>query len=79
MGPPHAGQPLANGSSSADSSSEIDYAIEHCGANWNEQCAECAQSYLDSMSMSRSELYEQLEYEGFTSSQIEYGLAAVGY
>ena len=61
------------------SSSEIDYAIEHCGANWNEQCAECAQDYLDSMSMSRSELYDQLEYEGFTSSQIAYGLAAVGY
>ena len=58
---------------------EIDYAIEHCGANWNEQCAECAQDYLDSMSMSRSELYDQLEYEGFTSSQIAYGLAAVGY
>lgn len=61
------------------SSSEIDYAIEHCGANWNEQCTECAQDYLDSMSMSRSELYDQLEYEGFTSSQIAYGLAAVGY
>lgn len=61
------------------SSSEIDYAIEHCGANWNEQCAECAQDYLDSMSMSRSELHDQLEYEGFTSSQIAYGLAAVGY
>lgn len=61
------------------SSSEIDYAIEHCGANWNEQCAECAQDYLDSMSMSRSELYDQIEYEGFTSSQIAYGLAAVGY
>lgn len=58
---------------------EISYALEHCGADWNEQCAEKAQRYLDSMSMSRSELYSQLEFEGFTSSQISYGLSKVGY
>ena len=57
----------------------IDYAIEHCGADWREQCAQSAQQYLGNLDMSRSELYDQLEFEGFTPDQIAYGLSCVGY
>lgn len=60
-------------------SSEIDYAIEHCGADWREQCAQSAQQYLGNLDMSRSELYDQLEFDGFTPDQIAYGLSSVGY
>ena len=38
-----------------------------------------AQSYLEIMSFSRDGLIEQLEYEGFTRDQAEYGASAVGY
>ena len=55
------------------------FAVENCGADWNEQAARKAQSYLDFMSFSRSGLIEQLEFEGFTYEQAEYGATAVGY
>lgn len=61
------------------SQDEIDYAVEHCGADWNEQAAKKAQSYMDYMSFSRSGLIDQLLFEGFTQEQAEYGAAAVGY
>ena len=61
------------------SDSEISYAIKNCGADWNEQAAIAAQSYLDLMSFSRQELIDQLLYEGFTEEQAEYGVTAVGY
>ena len=38
-----------------------------------------AKSYLDFSSFSRDGLIEQLEYEGFTAEQAEYGATAVGY
>ena len=60
-------------------SSQATYAVNSCGANWNEQAAKCAQNYLDYSSFSRSGLIEQLEYEGFTAKQAEYGAKAVGY
>lgn len=52
---------------------------DNCGADWNEQAAKCAKSYLDSMSFSRDELISQLEYEGFTRAQAEYGAAKKRY
>lgn len=55
------------------------YAVDNCGANWNEECAETAQNYLDYSSFSRDGLYQQLQFEGFTDEQISYGLSAVGY
>lgn len=46
--------------------SEIDYAIENCGADWQEQCKICAQNYLNSsMAFSKQGLIDQLVYEGF--------------
>ena len=55
------------------------YAADYCGADWNEQAAKTAQSYIDSSSFSRSGLIDQLLFEGFTQEQAEYGVTAVGY
>lgn len=61
------------------STEDATFAVDNCGADWNEQAAKCAQSYLDYSSFSRSGLIDQLEYEGFTAEQAEYGVSAVGY
>jgi len=61
------------------SHSEAAYAVNHCGANWNDQAERMAQQYLDYTSFSRSGLIEQLEYEGFTHEQAVHGAEAVGY
>ena len=53
--------------------------VDNCGADWNEQAAIKAQDYLDFSSFSRSGLIEQLEFEGFTTEQAEYGVKEVGY
>ena len=58
---------------------EATYAVDNCGADWNEQAAKCAESYLKYSSFSRTGLIEQLEYEGFTYAQALYGVKAVGY
>lgn len=57
--------------------SEATYAVDNCGADWQEQAVKCARSYLNTMSFSRSGLIEQLEYEGFTSSQAQYAVDKV--
>lgn len=61
------------------STEDATYAVDHCGADWNEQAAIRAKNYINSMSFSRSGLIEQLEFEGFSQSQAEYGVTAVGY
>jgi hypothetical protein len=58
---------------------EAQYGVNNCGANWNEQAAKKAKTYLDFSSFSRQGLKEQLEFEGFTNEQAEYGVTAVGY
>lgn len=58
---------------------EATFAVENCGADWNEQAMLKAQSYLDLTSFSKQGLIEQLEFEGFTPEQAEYGVTAVGY
>ena len=58
---------------------EATYAVDNCGADWNEQAAKKAQDYIDITSYSRQGLIDQLKYEGFTSEQAEYGVTAVGY
>lgn len=60
-------------------SSQAAYGADNCGANWNNQAAKKAKSYLELMSFSRDELINQLEYEGFTRAQAEYGAAQNGY
>ncbi len=54
------------------------YAVDHCGADWNEQAVKTAESYLKYSSFSRDGLIEQLEYEGFTHEQAVYGVEQNG-
>ena len=58
--------------------SEIDYAIANCGADWNEQAARQARIYSIGV-LSRSEMIEWLEDDGFTAEQAEYGATEAGY
>lgn len=55
------------------------FAVNNCGADWNEQAVKKANSYLSIMAFSRQGLIEQLEFEGFTHEQAEYALQALGY
>lgn len=55
------------------------FAVDRCGADWNEQAVKKAQSYLNIMSFSRKGLIDQLKYEGFTQEQAEHAVSAVGY
>ena len=56
------------------STDDATYAVDHCGADWNDEAAKKAEEYLNTMSFSRSGLIEQLEYEGFTHDQAVYGV-----
>jgi len=46
--------------------------------DWNDQAAKKAAEYLSFESFSRSGLIKQLEFEGFTQAQAEYGADSVG-
>ena len=61
------------------STEDATFAADNCGADWNEQAAKSAQTYLDTMSFSRQGLIDQLVYEGFTQEQAEHGVTAAGY
>lgn len=52
---------------------ECSYAVDNCGANWNEQAVKKGKQYLDFMGFSRDGLIAQLEYDGFTHDQAVYG------
>ena len=54
------------------STEEATYAVDNCGADWNEQALLCAKNYLDFSAFSYEGLIEQLEYEQFTSEQAKY-------
>ena len=56
---------------------EAIYAVNTCGADWEEQAALKAASYLSYSAFSKKELIEQLEYEGFTHEQAVHGVNAV--
>lgn len=61
------------------SNDECIYAVDNCGADWNEQAALKAASYLEIMPFSRNGLIKQLEYDGFTHDQAVYGVESNGY
>ncbi|WP_341935905.1 Ltp family lipoprotein [Microbacterium sp. LWO14-1.2] len=61
------------------STEDATFAVDNAGADWNAEAAEKAASYLEFSSFSRQGLYDQLAYEGFLPTEIEFGLAAVGY
>ena len=61
------------------SSSEIDYAIKNCNADWKAQCLKKAKAYLSSGSgFSEEGLKDQLEYEEFSSTEISYAIKNCG-
>ena len=55
------------------------YAVNNCGANWYEQAAKKAKSYLELTSFSYTKLIDQLEYDGFTYDQAVYAAKQNGY
>lgn len=57
---------------------EAQFGTDSQNADWNQQAAKKAASYLRSSSFSRSGLIGQLEYEGFTRAQAEFGVNSVG-
>lgn len=61
------------------STEDSTFAVDRCGADWNEQAAKKAKTYLDVSSFSRQSLLDQLKYEGFTAEQAEYGVTKIGY
>ena len=60
---------------SADDST---YATDALNPDWNQQAAAKAADYLSSSSFSHSGLVDQLEYEGFSPAQAEYGVGTTG-
>ncbi len=57
---------------------EVEYALNNCGANWNEQAYLKAKSYLELSSFDKERLTQQLTFEGFTKEQILYALNKIG-
>lgn len=57
----------------------VQYAVDNCGVDWDEQAGEKAQSYMELMAFSRDDLLDQLLHDGFTQEQAEYGVRVVGY
>ncbi len=60
------------------SSEAATYAVEHCGADWNEQAVKKARSHLNDSYFTKKKLIEKLEYEGFTATEAKHG-ADVAY
>ena len=54
------------------------YAVDNCGADWNEQAYKSGKAYLDYSSFSRQGLISQLKFEGFTQTQAEYAVNKLG-
>lgn len=60
------------------SAEDATFAVDNCGADWNEQAVAKAKNYLDTSAFSYSGLIKQLEYEKFTSEQATYGVDNCG-
>lgn len=54
------------------------WAVDHCGANWNEQAYKKAQEYLTLTTFSKDDMITQLQFEGFTDEQAAYGAEKAG-
>ena len=50
---------------------EATFAVDNCGADWEEQAKNKAKDYLDFSAFSRSGLIHQLEYDGFSTEDAE--------
>lgn len=56
------------------SQEEAEYAVNNCGADWNEQAIKSAKSYLKLTAFSRQGLIDQLVFDKFTADQAVYGV-----
>lgn len=54
-------------------------ALDYLNVDWNEQAVLAAEWYIDADVVGRYEVMGYLDGEGFTKSQIDYALEAVGY
>lgn len=61
------------------SNADATFAVDNCGADWNEQAVKKAKQYLEYSAFSKDSLIAQLEYEGFTHEQAVYGAEQNGY
>ena len=62
------------GFSTADATYAVTEVEAQGAVDWNEQAAQKARDYRSMTAFSRQGLIEQLEYEGFTSTQATYGV-----
>lgn len=60
------------------STQDATYAVDNCGANWNDLAIKKAKSYLSHSSFSKQSLVEQLEFEGYTHKEAIYGVDRCG-
>jgi len=60
------------------SESDASYGADTQNANWNEQAARSAKTYLDLSGFSRSGLIKQLMFEGYSKQEAEFGASANG-
>jgi hypothetical protein len=61
------------------SDADAEWAADNCGADWNEQAALKAQSYIDNgLVTTHDDMISQLTFDGFTADEAAYGAAAVG-
>ena len=59
-------------------SNDAAWAVDHCGADWNEQAYKKAEEYLKLTSFNHKDMVDQLLFEGFTADQAEYGATKAG-
>lgn len=59
-------------------SDEAQYAVDHCGADWNAEALESAKSYLEYSGFSEKGLKDQLLFEKFTEEEASYGVEHCG-
>ena len=60
------------------STPDAEYAVDAQNVDWNLQAAKTAASYLKVSSFSYAGLVKQLEFEGYTSVQAQYGVTSTG-
>lgn len=60
------------------STKDATYAVDKADADWNEQAAKAAGIYREKSDISRADLIQVLEFDGYTEEQIEYGVKKAG-
>ena len=72
------GHQAGSPSSAILTTEDATYAVDSLNVDGNQQAAKAAKEHLAVSAYSRGGLIDQLVYEGYTSAQAQYGVAAVG-